>query len=170
MTPHLLNSTQSEEKEDSIVIRTVSQLPLFLSLLVVVALSGLHPPLMCQNYLIDRGRRAMDVSRSLCDFILSAGCITSLPQRVASITRILTGCLPFISGSSEVEVVAEGIRSRLLLYRLKSNTHTGWESLDFALYESYDGPSTLLSADPGVVTVLDLLLRHQLNETLQVQP
>jgi hypothetical protein len=147
------------------VIQTMSQLPGFLSLLVSTILDGLKSPTSCQNYLVDHTRRAIDIARSLADFFLSDGCVTSLPQRAVSISRVLEASIPFLSQANDI---VDRIRSRLLLFRLKSPVHPGWESLDLALYEACDTGLESTPSKPEIMTILDLLLRHQLNETIQV--
>lgn len=142
---------------------------MFLSLLLAAVLRGLHPPLMCQNYLVDRTRRALEIARSLADFLLSNNCATSLLQRTTSAARVLAACTPFLHEESGAQVVVDGIRSRFLFYRLKGNVRLGWEGLDLALHESFNIQHTITSPKADVISVVDLLLRQQINETLKVQ-
>lgn len=141
---------------------------MFLSLLLATVLHGLKPPSMCQNYLVDHTRRTLEIARAFSDFLLSGNCTTSLPQRTASATRVLAACIPFLHEGSSGQVVVDVMRSRFLLYRLKSNVCTGWESLDLVLQDSFDTPYFLPSSTTDVATVVDLMLQQQVTEPLKV--
>ena len=135
----------------------ISEIPLFLSLLLDALSHTLCPAMLSQWFLTDVIRRTTEAARCIFDYCLSPSCCTTLSKRARSLSRIVQSTAMLASLSTGFESALGNLIYRLLLHMIQEGPRSGWETVDSALRQVFKTPHHILHVGQNIVTALDVL-------------
>lgn len=140
-----------------IVLPTTSHVPLFLSVILVIASKTLCSSILSQWFFVDTIRRTTEALRSTFDYCLSSSCSTTSIKRARSLSRLIKSAASLISQPIGVESALSDMIYCLMLCRLQEGPRPGWENVDIALCNVFEAKLNITHTRRSILVALDIL-------------